>query len=95
MSEISIAEAKNQLPSLLRKAESGEPIRITRRGRAVAVILSLAEYESLVEAAQNRPSLGQAISSYRRSARFDGEVLPEEVDTWRDRSNGREIPWRS
>jgi len=43
----SIAEARNNLARLVHVAEDGEPVRLTRRGRPVAVILSLAEYERL------------------------------------------------
>jgi len=43
----SIAEARNNLARLVHAAEDGEPVRLTRRGRPVAVILSLAEYERL------------------------------------------------
>ena len=43
----SIAEARNNLPRLVHVAEDGEPVRLTRRGQPVAVILSLHEYERL------------------------------------------------
>jgi antitoxin Phd len=43
----SIAEARNNLARLVHIAEDGEPVRLTRRGRPVAVILSLTEYERL------------------------------------------------
>lgn len=91
MSDISIAEAKNRLPALLREVESGEALRITRRGRIVAVVLGLKEYESLVAAAKARPSLKEAISRYRESACFGWELSPEEVDEWRDPSEGRRV----
>jgi prevent-host-death family protein len=44
--DISIAEAHNHLSSLLRKIDEG-PIRITRRGKTVGVIISPEEYENL------------------------------------------------
>lgn len=43
----SIAEARNNLARLVHVAEDGEPVRLTRRGRPVAVLLSLGEYERL------------------------------------------------
>lgn len=43
----SIAEARNNLARLVHVAEDGEPVRLTRRGKPVAVILSVAEYERL------------------------------------------------
>ena len=43
----SIAEARNNLARLVHEAEDGDPVRLTRRGLPVAVILSLAEYERM------------------------------------------------
>ncbi|MFH1531757.1 MAG: type II toxin-antitoxin system Phd/YefM family antitoxin [Pseudomonadota bacterium] len=43
----SIADARNNLARLVHIAEDGEAVRLTRRGRPIAVILSLAEYERL------------------------------------------------
>lgn len=36
--DVSIAEAKNRLPELIRAVESGEKVVITRHGKAVAQI---------------------------------------------------------
>jgi prevent-host-death family protein len=36
--DVSVAEAKNRLPELIRAMENGEPIIITRHGRPVAQI---------------------------------------------------------
>lgn len=47
MPDFSIAEAKSQFAQLVYQAESGHPVRITRRGRPVAVLMSEAEYERL------------------------------------------------
>ena len=40
MANFSIAEAKSRFAQLVHQAESGGPVRITRRGRAVAVLVS-------------------------------------------------------
>lgn len=94
MTDVTVAEAKNRLPALLRAVEAGGSVRITRRGRAVGILLSEAEYERLVRAAeQTRPTLGEAIASYRNEAHLDWDLVPEEVDGWRDRSTGRGEPW--
>ncbi len=47
MSQFSIAEAKSQFAQLVNQAESGQAVRITRRGRPVAVLLSEAEFARL------------------------------------------------
>jgi len=44
----SIAEAREQLPRLVRDAEGGKAIELTRRGEAVAVLIGLRQYERLV-----------------------------------------------
>ena len=43
----SIANARANLPSIVDEAEAGQVIELTRRGRPVAVILSLRELERL------------------------------------------------
>jgi prevent-host-death family protein len=44
----SIAEARNSLPSLVRAAESGKAVELTRRGEPVAVLIGRREYERLI-----------------------------------------------
>lgn len=93
MSQVSIAEAKNALTRLIYEAERGEPVHITRRGKPVAVIVSEAVYERLKSGAREK-DVWQAIQEWRAQTRFDWpELTPEEVDSWRDRSPGREFTW--
>ena len=89
--EFSIAEAKNQLPELVRKAEKGKPIRLTRRGKPVAVLLSDRDYQSLQE---KKGDLWAAIKRFRAKADYKGvELTDDEIDSWRDRSMGRDFKW--
>ena len=46
MIEVPIAEAHNRLSALLKRVQKG-PIRLTRRGKPVGVILSPEEYDRL------------------------------------------------
>ena len=93
MSQVSIAEAKNALTRLIYEAERGEAIHITRRGKPVAVLVSEAAYERL-KAGEQKKDFWQAMQEWRAQARFDWpELTPEEVDSWRDRSPGREFTW--
>lgn len=46
MNNISIADAHNRLSSLLKQVQKA-PITITRRGKAVGVLIDPAEYEEL------------------------------------------------
>lgn len=43
----SIAAAKNNLSSLVHAAEQGHPVRLTRRGKPVAVLISTRQYERI------------------------------------------------
>ncbi len=43
----SIAEARSNLPTIVDQAEAGRQIELTRRGKPVAVIISLRELERL------------------------------------------------
>ena len=44
----SIAEARSKLPQLVREAEAGKAVELTRRGEGVAVLIGRKEYERLV-----------------------------------------------
>jgi len=48
----SIADARNNLPSLVRAAESGRVVELTRRGEPVAVLVGRKRYERMI--AENR-----------------------------------------
>jgi prevent-host-death family protein len=78
----SIAEAKDRLSSLVKQAEEGEDIAITRHGKVVAYLRSAAErahrrpspefIKQLAERAKSRPWLGEnAVDNIRRMR--DGE----------------------
>ena len=43
----SIAEARSNLPAIVDQAEAGQEIELTRRGKPVAVVVSLRELERL------------------------------------------------
>ncbi len=43
----SIAEARSNLPTIVDQAEAGQAIELTRRGKAVAVVVSLREFARL------------------------------------------------
>jgi len=93
MSEVSIAEAKNCLTRLIHEAEQGETVHITRRGKPVAVMVSEAEYERL-KSAQAKQSFWQAIQAMRADPEFEPvDFTAEEIDSWRDKTLGRECLW--
>ncbi len=88
--QFSIAEARADLAALVhRSEEQGGPIELTRRGRAVAVILSVAEYRRL---AGKKRGPWAAIEEFRKTANLDD--LPDEGEDLfagiRSREPGRE-----
>ena len=69
----SIADARNQLARLVHEAEDGELIELTRRGKPVAVVMSLEAWRRATEAL---PSPWQAIANWREAS--GGVEVPED-----------------
>jgi len=89
----SIAEARNQFASLVRRVEEQkQPVHVTRRGESVAVILSSKDYE-LMLAQQAQQDFWLSYQTWRQTWQVD--EWAEESDPFediRDKSTGREIP---
>ena len=93
MPEVSIAQARNTLTRLIREAENGEAVHITRRGKPVVVMVSREEYERLESGAAGS-DFWRGIKEWRAEASFDWpELTRDEVDSWRDRRPPREPAW--
>lgn len=85
----SIAEARNNLPSIVHDVERGGPVKITRRGKPVAVVLSVQEYERITVP---KPTFAEACRAWKSSVDFDAiGVEPDHFTALRDRSPGREV----
>ena len=80
MSEFSIAETKAQLPRLVQQAEAGDVVRITRRGRQVAVLLSRASDERLIAP---RDDLAGFLNTWRAAMDARG-IAPPDAAAWQD-----------
>ena len=83
---LSIAEARAHLPALVRRAEGGEEIRITRRGVPVAMVRSIPSPED-ERSARLRALIAEMLA--------DPALRAREADPWakvRDRSPGRPPP---
>ena len=74
MKEVNARTAKNQFGQLLDSAQRG-PVRVTRRGRPVGVLLSEEQYQRLRGVAWER--LGGTIDTMRKQATDKG--LTEEA----------------
>lgn len=85
----SIAEARSHLPSIVDEAESGQEIELTRRGKPVAVLLSLRDLEHL---RGGRASFAETYRRFLETHRLsEVGVEADEVESTRDRSTGRKV----
>ncbi len=92
MQSFSIADARSQLPKIINAAENGDAAKLTRRGKAVAVLLSLKEYEALTN--KGKGGLLQALRVHQAIAKEEDTPLSKEtVDSWRSQETGRPLPW--
>ncbi len=92
MQTFSIADARSQLPKIIHAVESGDTTKLTRRGKPVAVLLSLKEYEALVN--QGGGGLLKALNAFAALKQNNTkDISDEEVDAWRDKSTGRDLSW--
>jgi prevent-host-death family protein len=85
----SIAEARSNLPDLVRKAEAGRAVELTRRGEPVAVLIGRKEYDRLL----TRPSrFSNAWDEFVKHVQLAPlEIDPDEVfASVRDKAPGRE-----
>jgi prevent-host-death family protein len=85
----SIAEARSNLPQLVRKAESGKAVELTRRGEGVAVLIGRREYDRLVSPARR---FSEAWDDFSRNLNLsDLAIDPDEVfANVRDGASGRD-----
>lgn len=87
--QYSIAEARSNLPSIVDQAEAGQTVELTRRGKPVAVVMSLQEVERL---RGGRISFGDAMRQF--VAAYPLRELGVDDDVFvaaRDRDAGRKV----
>ena len=84
----SIAELRQRLARLVRNAESGDSVQITRRGKPVAILMGLRKYQQLVSRCGD---FGAAYGDFARdTAVATLDIDPDEVfASARDRTPGR------
>lgn len=87
--EFSIAEAKNRLPSIIHSVEKGPYVKLTRRGKPVAVLLSIKEYERL---SQKTTGLWDSLLKFRESIKeINTDITDVEFEGIRDDDPGRKV----
>lgn len=84
----SISEARKRLPSLVRQAEKGSAISLTRRGEPVAVLVSTDKYSEL---AKEKPELASVLEEFRKDFDLVELNIADIYADVRDRSPGRDV----
>ncbi len=84
----SIADARRNLPSLVREVERGETVEFTRRGKPVAVLLSKNNYAVLSGTGKD---LWSAIQEFRSQVDLGELQIDEVFRDVRDQSPGRDF----
>ena len=86
----SISEARRNLPRLVREAEGGGVVELTRRGSPVAMLIGRRHYERLKT---TRPRFTQAYDEFAASADLTSlELDPDELfATTREETSGRAV----
>lgn len=85
----SIAEARSTLPTLIRDAEGGEAIELTRRGESVAVLLGRKQYQRLAAGTMRFSEAWDAFLAGNDLTELD--IDPDEIFAGvRDASPGRD-----
>ena len=88
MSDVSIAEAKARFAQRVHLAEGGQAVRITWRGRAVAVLVSEADYLRL----SDRNSGLLAFTQAWRAKVAQAGVAPHDSGEWQGLRDHSERP---
>ncbi len=84
--EFSISEAEKSLASIIHDVEAGYPVRLTRHGKAVVVLVSIHEYE------RDKTDFWNELMSLRRIIEHEGiEISDSDFEGLRDASPGREV----
>ena len=87
----SVAEAKNQLPAVIHEAEAGDAVEITRHGKPVVVMMSVACYHRLKGA---RPDMWEAYKAWQaRSRALTDADVDALADPTRDAESTGGIDW--
>ncbi|MCL4266837.1 MAG: type II toxin-antitoxin system prevent-host-death family antitoxin [Anaerolineae bacterium] len=89
MKQISIVEARDHFTELVREVEENSGVQLTRRGKPVAVILSITEFNRLQK---SESSFWDSYLTFRQQ--FDLIELAIEPETFadvRDRAVGRDV----
>lgn len=89
LKQYSIAEARNRFTAIVHDVEQEAAIELTRRGKPVAVLVSIHEYKRL---SSNAGGFWKAFTAFRNRVNLQElEIEPEIFTGLRDQSPGREV----
>jgi PTS system cellobiose-specific IIB component len=86
-----IIQAAHELPNLLHFVEEGQAIELTRNGKPIAVLVSVAEYRSMPSSQAG--DFWQALQQFRQQYAADLPALDEVFTDLRDPHPGRDGAW--
>ena len=87
--QYSIAEARNHFTAIVRDVERESAVELTRRGKPVAVLLSIQEYKRL---SSSKGGFWNAFTTFRNRVNLQELGIKPDIFTGlRDQSPGREI----
>jgi prevent-host-death family protein len=87
--QYSIADARRNLPTVVDEVAAGSEVQLTRRGRPVAVVVSIEEYDRLKA---QRTTFGEAYKAFRRKfPEAGGGISSRHFRSVRDRGRGRPV----
>jgi len=87
--QYSIAEARNRFTAIVRDVERESAVELTRRGKPVAVLLSIQEYKRL---SSNKDGFWKAFTAFRNQVNLQELGIEPDIFTGlRDQSPGREV----
>lgn len=87
--EYSIAEARDQLAAIVHDLKTTPSIQLTRRGKPVAMLLAIEEYQRL---AAGRTDFWENYVAFRAAFDLQGlNIAPSVFEGLRDPSSGREV----
>lgn len=87
--QYSISQARAHLPSIIDQTEAGVEVELTRRGKPVAVVVPIEEYERL---RAGRPSFAEAYQTFLENHLLEEFGLDEDFASQvRDTAPGRKV----
>ena len=87
--QYSIAEARNHFTAIVRDVEREAAVELTRRGKPVAVLLSIQEYNRL---SSGTGGFWKAFTAFRKRVNLQELAIDPDIFTGlRDQSPGREV----